>query len=423
MDIALIIPFISIVVLIVLSGFFSGSETGLTAVSKGKIHTLKNSGNKRAKIVSKLREDKDGLIGTLLLGNNAVNILASALATSLAIDYFGDNGVIYATIIMTLAVLIFAEVLPKTYAFYNAERISLFVAPVILILVKIFLPITKSVQIIVDIFMKIIGVKKDYVQQEDDSSDELRGAIDLQHFEGKMVKHDKDMLSSILDLSEVEIQEIALHRKNIHSIDVNKPNSEIIDFVLDSNYTRIPIWEESPDNIIGILHAKLLLKEVRKSKDNIDDIDIKKLAIEPWFVPETNNLRMQLLQFRQKRNHMALLVDEYGALAGLVTLEDILEEIVGQIDDESDFITSIAKKVGNDKYLIKGDASIRDINRNLDWKLSDEDASTIAGLLINVNGDIPQKNTEIIIGKLKFKIISKKDNQIIAVLVTVGVDG
>lgn len=417
MDSPLLFPILAVFVMILISAFFSAAETGLTAASKGKIHKLKTSGDKRAKIVTKLRDDKDGLIGTILLGNNAVNIVASAVATSIAIKMYGDEGVVYASVVMTFVVLIFAEVMPKTYAFYNAEKTALFVAKPLMVFVKIFLPLTITVQKVVDLLMKMAGVVK---TGDDDShsSDELRGTIDLHHHEGKMVKREKDMLRSILDLSEMEVEEVMVHRKNIFSIDVKDSPSEIITKVLDSSFTRIPLWDETPDNIVGVLHAKALLKALKNYEGEIDELNIMDIATKPWFVPESNTLNNQLLQFRIKRNHIAFVVDEYGVLVGLLTLEDVLEEIVGQIDDEHDNKTLVAKKLPDGSYRIKGDTTIRDINRKLDWNLPDEEANTIAGLIIHESESIPEVGQEFEFHGFKFKIEHKKNNQITAVMVS-----
>jgi Mg2+/Co2+ transporter CorB len=416
MDSSLIFPMLSIFLLVLFSGFFSGSETGLTAASKGKIHKLKTSGDKRAELVSRLRDDKDSLIGTILLGNNAVNILASALATSFAIKHFGEQGVVYVTIIMTMLILVFAEVLPKTYAFYNAEKVSLIVARPLMILVKVFSPITNNVQKLVDLLMKAMGVNKN---SDEDllAADELRGTIDLHHQEGKMVKRDKDMLRSVLDLAALEVEEVMIHRRNIFSIDIKEPPSEIITKVLDSSFTRIPVWDEKPDNIVGILHAKALLKALRHYDGDIEELDILEIANKPWFVPETNTLSNQLHQFKAKRNHIAMVVDEYGALVGLITLEDVLEEIVGQIDDEHDDITSIALKLSNGSYRVKGDTTIRDINRRFDWDLPDEEANTIAGLIMHESESIPEEGEEFDFYGFLFKIEKKENNQITSILI------
>jgi Mg2+/Co2+ transporter CorB len=413
----LFILFISIVVLIFISGYFSASETGLTALSRARIHKLKISGNKRAAIVTKIRLDKEKLIGTLLLGNNAVNILASSLATSVAIGYFGEEkGVIVSAVLMTVIVLVFAEVLPKTYAFYNAEKVALKVAPSLIVVIWILSPFTKFIELIVNGLMWVMRVKN-----KSDSIlspiDELRGAIELHHHEGKVVKRDKDMLRSILDLSETEVEEVMVHRKNIYSIDISEPTADIITKVLDSRFTRIPLWMDKPDNIVGVLHAKALLKALRSYTGDVDDLQIMDIATKPWFVPETNSLSNQLYQFREKRNYMALVVDEYGALVGLVTLEDILEEIVGHIDDEHNNVSLGIKKLKDGSYRIKGDNTLRDINRHLDWNLPDDGANTIAGLIINEAEMIPAVGEEFTFYGFWFKVDKKKNNQITSILV------
>lgn len=415
MDSEILFPLVSIFLLVVVSAFFSGAETGLIGASKARIHKLKSSGNKRARIASLLRKDKDSLIGTVLLGNNAVNILASAIATKLAINMYGDGGVIYATIAMTALILIFAEVMPKTYAVHNAEKVSLFVAPLFMILTKILSPVTRVVQFAVDAFLTIFGVNKKSSSMS--SKDELRGAIDLQHYEGVMLKAERDMLESVLDLPNMEVQEIMVHRKKISSVNIDQPSGKIITEVLDSEYTRVPVWKGKPENIVGILHVKALLKELRTYHGEVDNIDIMKIATQPWFVPETNSLSNQLIQFREKKNHIALVVDEYGALAGLVTLEDIIEEIVGQIDDEHDIAVQGIKKLKSGAYRIKGDVTIRDINRELDWKLPEDIAATIAGLLIHNIEDIPNAGQKFRFYGFSFEISRKRDNQITSVLV------
>lgn len=415
MDASLIFPLLFVFILIVFSAFFSGSETGLTAVSKAKIHKLKISGDKRAAMVHKLRKNKDSLIGTILLGNNAVNILASALATSFAIKIYGQQGVVYVTIVMTLLVLIFAEVLPKTYAFYNAEKIALKVAPTLTIFVKIFSPFTNAIQKIVDALMVIMGVTKK--SDEALSIEELKGAIDLHHHEGGVVKRDRYMLRSILDLAEMEVKDVMVHRKNIISLDIDQPTEEIVTNILDNQYSRIPLWQEKPDNIVGVLHVKALLKSLRLFDGEIAELNIMEIAAKPWFVPETNSLSNQLFQFREKRNHISIVVDEYGALVGLVTLEDVLEEIVGHIEDEHDDVVKGIKKLKNGSYRMNGDVTIRDINRQLDWNLPDENATTIAGLVIHEAESIPDEKAVFTFYNFEFIVEKKKDNQITSLIV------
>lgn len=412
MDESLVLQLVSIAFLIIISGLFSGAETGLTAVSKGKIYKLKMSGDKRALMVTQLRSDKDALIGTLLLGNNAVNILASSLATSLAISLYGNQGVIYSTIIMTLLVLVFGEVTPKTYAFYNAEKVSLLVARPLVLLVKIFSPLTKMVQVMVDAFMRLLGMSKKNTDTLT-ASEELRGAIEMHHREGRVVKRERDMLGSVLDLTDTEVGEIMVHRKKMLTVNIDQTPPKLIAQVLSKNHTRIPVWKERPDNIIGILHTKSLLKLMHSKKGKIKNPDIMKTVAAPWFVPETNTLSNQLLQFRKKRMHIAIVVDEYGDLVGLITLEDILEEIVGQIDDEHDSTNAVRIKKSQKGYIdVDGEMSIRDLNRQMDWALPDDIATTIAGLIIHESETIPSVGQKFVFHNFSFKVMKRKGNQV-----------
>ncbi|MGB1540262.1 MAG: HlyC/CorC family transporter, partial [Rickettsiales bacterium] len=369
----LAISLVIIAFLLLLSAFFSGSETGLTAITRARIYRLEQDGNKRAKMVHTLRNRKEDLIGTILLGNNLVNIAASALATSAAIKLWGENGVFYVTLIMTSLVLVFAEVMPKTYAINNPERVALSIAPIFMVLVKIFAPITALIQIIINALLRIFGVDLKPGTTLISATDMLRGAIELQHREGDIVKLDRDMLGGILDLAEIDVEEVMVHRKNMTAIDINLPPSEIIQFAVVSGHSRIPLWEEDSDNIIGILHIRDLMRAIHEyGASGVTHNIIRFLLSEPWFIPETTSLRDQLLAFRRQRQHFALVVDEYGALLGLVTLEDILEEIVGEIDDEHDQADNteiVADATGG--YSVEGTVTIRDLNRYLDWNLPD----------------------------------------------------
>jgi Mg2+/Co2+ transporter CorB len=418
MDESILLQLIGIAVLILISAFFSGAETGLTALSKAKIYKLKMGGDKRADLVTRLRGDKDALIGTLLLGNNAINILASALATSLAIHLYGDKGVLYSTIIMTVLVLVFAEVMPKTYAFYNAEKVSLSVAKPLSLFVMLLSPITKLVQVMVDAFMGLFGVNKKNVDTLT-ASDELRGAIEMHHHEGRVVKRERDMLGSVLDLTETEVGEIMVHRKKMLTVNIDQTPAKLIAQVLSKNHTRIPVWKERPDNIIGLLHTKSILKLMHRKKGKVKSNEIMKTLVSPWFVPETNTLSNQLLQFRKKRMHMAIVVDEYGDLVGLVTLEDILEEIVGQIDDEHDQSSAGQIKKSKDGYVeVSGEMSIRDLNRQMDWNLPDDVATTIAGLIIHEAETIPNVGQKFLFHSFAFKILKKRGNQVTMVRIS-----
>ncbi len=313
--------------LLLLSAVFSGSETALTAASRALMHQLERQGSHRAGLANRLIRHQERLIGAILLGNNLVNILASALATSVLIALFGEGGVVYATLGMTALVVVFAEVLPKTLALKRPEQVALAVSPVIRLVVAVLGPVTMVVQLVVDRLLRLFGLNEPH-DMSVTGADELRGTLALQASEGRVVKAEKDMLDSILDLSDIEVGEIMVHRSDMVAIDADLPSREIVDAMLASSYTRVPLWRGNEDNIVGVLHARDLLHALGAPDASAGDIDIAGLLRPPWFVPETRPVGEQLNAFRARRQHFALVVDEYGAVMGLVTLEDLLEEIV-----------------------------------------------------------------------------------------------
>ena len=412
MDADLLYFIIPIIGLLILSACFSGSETALTATSRARMLRLSQEDNRHAIIVGDLIKNRERLIGAILLGNNLVNILASALATSAMVATFNEAGVLYATILMTALVLIFAEVLPKTYALSDPDRMSMRVAPYIRIIVIAFAPVVSAVQWIVRRTLKSFGVDIDEIGDVLSPQDEIRSAIDLHHSEGGVFKRDRDMLGGVLDLRDLNVDEVIVHRKNMMMIDASLSNREIIDKVLQSPFTRIPLWEDTPENIIGILHAKDLLRALRAHQGDDDELNIRDLLLTPWFVPETTTLREQLKSFLQKRKHFALVVDEYGALMGLVTLEDIIEEIVGEIEDEHDETVEGVRPQSDGSAYVDGSVTIRDLNRGLDWALPDEEANTIAGLVIHEAQTIPLPGQIFSYYGYRFEIAKRQRNQI-----------
>ena len=413
---------LAIFVLLVLSGFFSGSETALTAASKHVMHQLEQSGDKRAGIVNALHEDKERLIGAILLGNNLVNILASALATSLLIKLFGDNGVVYATIAMTLMVLIFSEILPKTYAIRNANSVALTVAPIIKPMISIFAPVTLGINAFVRQLLRVLGAGNSANESREAAEEELRGAIELHDGDEPTVKQERDMLRSVLELTEVQVEEIMTHRRNVVAVDANLPADEIVRQVLESPYTRIPLWRDDSDNIVGVLHAKALLRELMRLKGETKDLDIMSITAEPWFIPEQTMLLDQLQAFRDRREHFALVVDEYGSNMGVVTLEDIIEEIVGDIDDEHDVQVVGVTPQADGSYLVEGSVTLRDLNREYEWDLPDEEAATIAGLVLHESRRIPEVGQSFMFHAFRFDIVGRQRNQITRIRVTPPAD-
>jgi len=414
MDTEIWITIGAIFVLLLLSAFFSGSETALTAVSRPHMHHLLKQGDKRAGIIAKLHARMERLIGTILLANNLVNILASALATSLLIGIFGDSGVAYATLVMTLLVLIFAEVLPKTYAINNADRMALSVAPLVRFLVALLSPFSDAVQAVVRITLRLFGVTTES-NLGAITDDELRGAIDLHAETGSSDDQERAMLRSILDLDHVEVGEIMVHRKDIFMVDAGLSSAAILEQVIASPYTRIPMWRGEPDNIIGVLHAKTLLSAVKLQAAAIEELDIPGLAAKPWFIPESTILLQQLHAFRKKREHFALVVDEYGALMGIVTLEDILEEIVGDISDEFDIAVPGVRPQPDGAFIINGDVTLRDLNRQFDWNLPDDEAATLAGLVLHESRRIPDVGQVFNFYDFRFEILRRKRSQITSI--------
>ena len=412
-----IITVAAIGVLILLSGFFSGSETAVTAASRARLHHLEKQGNRRARMIGKLMRRREHFIGSILLGNNAVNILAAALSTSLLISVAGEVGVFYATVGLTLIILIFAEVLPKTYAIRNADRFALAVAPILLAVVWLLTPIVLLVRGVVYVALMPFGAHKVADNKDEEAEEELRGAISLQAEEGAVIKHEHDMLHGILDLDEVAVGEVMTHRNNMAMIDMAAPVRVILDQVVESPFTRIPLWRDEPENIIGVLHSKDLLRAIQDNWNEIETLDIEKVLTPPWFVPETTTLREQLNAFRDRRAHFALVVDEYGSLMGLVTLEDILEEIVGDIVDEHDVTLRHTAARSDGSVLVAGDTTIRDLNRRFEWNLPDEEAATIAGLALHLAQQIPQIGDRIELDGFALEVRGRQKNRITSVRV------
>ena len=408
----------AILVLLVLSAFFSGSETALTGASLPRMHELARQGNRRAMLVLALYEQRERLIGAILLGNNLANILATTLATTAFIYLFGEAGVIYATVAMTSLVLVFAEVAPKVYALANADRMALGVAPVIRGIVFLFAPVTHAIQSLIGGVMKLFGVEQGENADRAENEQELRGAIALHTGPEPEIRHERQMLHSILELDDVEVGEVMTHRRNVTMIDADLPTEEILEIVFDSPYTRLPLYRSNADDIIGVLHVKVLLREVVARGGDTREIDIEGLSGQPWFIPESTTLLDQLLAFRERREHFAIVVDEYGAFMGIVTLEDILEEIVGEIDDEHDKIVRGVRPQPDGSYIVDGTVTIRDLNREFEWSLPDEKASTVAGLVLFESRLIPEPGQVFNFHGFRIEILRRQRNQIVSLRLT-----
>ncbi|RAH99264.1 hypothetical protein DLJ53_22235 [Acuticoccus sediminis] len=401
----------AIAVLLALSAFFSGSETALTAASRARLMQHEKQGSERAGTAAKLMEMRERLIGALLVGNNLVNILSSALATSALIRIFGDTAIVYATFIMTALVLIFSEVLPKTLAILRPESFALAVAPTVRVIVIVFAPVTNLVNHIVALILRLFGVRADMATVSS-AREEIRGAVDLQHAEGGLHKSDRDRLGAILDLAELDVSDVMVHRTRMRMIDASLPPAAIVEEAANSPYTRMPLFEGETDNIVGVLHAKDLLRAVQSLGGDMERLNVRAIAKPPWFVPESTMLQDQLNAFLKKKAHFALVVDEYGEVMGLVTLEDIIEEIVGEIEDEYDNEVEGLRVEPDGTVMVDGSVSIRDLNRALDWDLPDDEATTAAGLVIHEAQMIPEVGQAFTFHGVRFEVAERERNRI-----------
>ena len=414
-------PFLALGIVLVclaLSAFFSGSETALTAASRARMHALETAGDERAGIINRLLLAKERLIGAMLIGNSIVNIGASAFTTSVLVQFFGAEGAIYATVVMSILIIIFAEVMPKTMAISTPDRSALLLARPVSLVVALFGPLTLAIEAVVRGILRPFGFKIGENEAVLSATEELRGAVDLLHSEGSVETEARKMFGGLLDLAELEVSDIMVHRTKMRTISADLPPEEIVREVLSSPHTRLPLWSGSPDNIIGVLHAKDLLRAYDAAGGKAANLDVREIALDPWFVPDTNSLQDQLKAFLSKKMHFALVVDEYGEVMGLVTLEDILEEIVGDIRDEHDVRVQGLRPLPDGSVRVDGSVPIRDLNRAMDWDLPDEEATTIAGLVIHEAQTIPDTGQIFTFYTYRFEVLRKARNRITLLKIT-----
>jgi Mg2+/Co2+ transporter CorB len=407
-------------VLMLFSALTSAAETSLTAVSKARMHQLEKDGEPRARSVNWLMAHREQMIGAILLSNTFVNVVSSALVTTVLVTLFGNAGVALGAIGITVLVLVFCEVLPKTYAITNADGTALSIGRPVRIAVSVLSPIVNAIQWFVAMLLRGMGVRSQGLveDKEEVAHEELRGAIDLHHIQGAVQTTDRDMLGGILDLKNLQVADVMIHRKVMTMIDGDLPPEELLDRVLSQPHTRLPVYKGDADNIVGVLHAKDLLRALSRAQGNVKAINVLSLVAKPWFIPDTTMLTDQLRAFQQRRQHFALVVDEYGALQGLITLEDILEEIVGEIRDEHDVPLSGVRPQPDGSVNVDGWVSIRELNRAMNWNLPDEEATTIAGLVIHEAQTIPDIAQVFSFHGFKFEILRRQKNQITALRIT-----
>ena len=399
--------------LLAASALFSAAETAMTGASRARMHQLDRDGDQAARRVNRLLGDREMMIGAVLLGNNIFNILATELASSVFAEVIpGAWGVAAATAVMTVLILVFAEILPKTLAILRSDDVARFLSGPTFLVVKLFGPIIFGVQFIIRKTLNLFGVHLGMEMDVLAAHEEIRGAVEYHHSEGLVETHDRWMLGGVLDLAEMDVAQVMVHRNAIATVDVDQSPREILAAALASGHSRVPLYREEPENIVGVLHNKDLLQAIADADGQIDAVEMAGIIREPWFIPETTSLKDQLATFLKRRTHFALVVDEYGALQGLVTLEDILEEIVGEIEDEHDTAPAGVTPAEDGSVTADGAVSIRDLNRAMNWDLPDEEAVTVAGLLIHEARRIPEAGQTFTFHGHRFSVLERKVNRI-----------
>ena len=417
MTIELIAILVAILILLALSAFFNLSETALTASSRARMHGLEQEGDERARKVNALMARPEKVIGTVLLGNTLVDVLAAALASKMAVDIAGEFGVPVATVVMTSLIVVFSAVLPKTYALADPDAVALRVAPYMRVMILILMPLTIAMEGVVRRLLSLTSSTRDDAANILATHEELRGTIELGTKEGAVARGDAHMLGGVLDLSDLQVSDIMVHRTKMETFNADDAPDVIVEEVLKSQFTRVPIWREEPENIIGVLHTKDLLVALGRHDWDVSKLEVATVAAKPWFVPDTTSVKDQLNQFLKQKQQMALVVDEYGEVQGLITLEDILEEIVGQIADEHDSNESAIRPQADGTVNVDGAVAIRDLNRHMDWDLPDDEATTIAGLVIHEAQTIPEPGQAFTFHGYRFEVLRKTRNKITALRV------
>jgi magnesium and cobalt exporter, CNNM family len=406
-----------IVICLALAFFFSASETALSGFSRARMLRLEKTGNARAALVNRLVERRERMIGAILAGKDIVTILASALIAGLLLSRFGGIGVLYATAIMTAVTVVVAEALPKMLATNAPDRVSLRVARPISLVASLLGPVLAGIDAAVRSILRLFGVKVGVDQAHLSAHKELRGAVDLLHRAG-VEKADRDILGGLIDLRELTVADVMIHRTDVIMADAADPPAKILEEVLARPITRLPLWQNTPENIVGILPVQDLFRAIYTAGNDVTKIDVMTLARPAWFVPETRPLIEQLKAFRQRKMPFAVVVDEYGEMMGILTIEDILEEIVGDIADERDVQVPGVRLLPDGSVNVDGVVPIRDLNRAMDWNLPESDATTVAGLVIHEARSIPEPSQSFTFHGFRFQVLRKQRNRITAPWIT-----
>ncbi len=404
-----------IAALLMASALFSASETALTAASKPRMLTLAQNGNARAALVGRLWEQRDLLISAILVGNNIANIVASTLATALMIELFGERGVAYATAIMTVLIVLLVEILPKTIALARPDATALFLAPFVQLIMFILGPVTRLCRVFISLILKpfrVLGQKRN----QEEITEEIRGVIDM-HADVLDRGEQTAMLHAVVDLSGMRVEDVMMHRNDMASVPIGQPMNKLIPALLQSRHSLVPLWGKSPEDIVGVLDVRKLLAEMARREGNSSGLELTNLVQPPWFIPNTTPLLEQLKAFRERRLNLAFVVDEYGVLQGMLTLADILEEIVGHYDRGQLNAVSVPKKQPDGSIILDGRFPIRELNRELGWELPDDQATTIAGLVLQIAERLPEPGERFYFNHFVFEVTARRKHGISSVRV------
>jgi Mg2+/Co2+ transporter CorB len=413
-----LIDILVVVLGLIAAAFFAGAETALTAASRARMQALETSGDPRAGLVNRIIARRGRMISAMLLGGQLATIGASAYETNVLVGIFGHSGVVYATVMMTALIVVFGEVMPKTIAIAYPDSMSLGIARLVAFFVTVFGPVVSAVELLVRGVLRLFRFSLVEKEQGVSGAEELKGAVDILHREGEVARDDRDMFGGLLELDEIPVSDAMIHRTKMVTLDADLPPDALVREVLASPYTRMPLWRGNADNIIGMLHAKDLFRAFAAAGGDSSKLRAADIALEAWFIPEATTLRDQLAAFLRRKIHSALVVDEYGVVLGLITLEDIIEEIVGDIKDEHDVLAQGVRQQLDGSIIVEGSVNIRDLNRAMDWNLPDEEAATIAGLVIHEARAIPETRQTFVFHGLRFEVLRKQRNRIAALRIT-----
>jgi Mg2+/Co2+ transporter CorB len=407
---------LAVLVLIAAAVVLSAAEAALAAANRARLHVLEKSGEPRAERLSAIVAEREGPAAALRLARMLATVLATGLVADLTVSFGTGLGAAATAAALTLLAIVLVEVGPRMLVAEDPEAAGLALLPVIAIGAGLLRPVLVVVEGAVRLPLSLI--RRRTAEEERTAHEEIRDAVDLLHREGEVVKSDRDMVGGVLDLSQLSLADIMVHRTKMRAIDADAPPAEIVAEVLASPFTRLPVWRDEPENIVGVLHAKDLHRAIDRLGGDLARLDVMQVATPPWFVPETTTADAQLRAFLKRKIHMALVVDEYGVVQGVVTLEDVLEEIVGDISDEQDVVVQGVRPLPDGSVNVDGGVPIRDLNRMMDWRLPDDEATTVAGLVIHEARLIPEPGQSFTFHGFRFRVLRRQRNRITALKVT-----